>query len=759
MRNVTQAYLNAVNSIGREWDNEVTITSGNLTETYNSCEITIEEVFSNDTLSMGAPFTKQLALKVYAPQRTLPYNHSTITVTSKLKVGNSYTPVQMGVFYPSDVSTSDDYATLDIVAFDTMGTLNETYEPTVSVPTTFNAILNDIVNQYQLTLESGSTGGTGNVETIYESTVAEMLGYIAGMQGKNAIFNSDGKLEFKWYSQSSLSLTRENQKEIGLQLDEGSFTIQSITSGTDENPLTTGTGKGISFYNPYMTQSALNTIGDPVLGSTYYTGKVDTFGNPAIEVGDIVTVKDKDSNDITIYCSNINWSFSGGCSSTLSSVGNPDAEIEFSSESPTEKKINKVKTKVQEAMAKVSELINNTFGYYTITEESGVPTGWTIKDDINNPQNMIKCSLGGIGISANGGVTYTTAITGEGINADTITTGVIQSQSNDDFYLDMNNGTVNMANANISGGSIQLLADDALGLSNFISFKRSLLTSLSRMDAGGFQVSNSDSSPQFNSNLTYNQLYLEETPSLVRQGQSVTVRYDGISINKNDTNTFSVSSTGATTVGSTLDVDGVTHFNNTVYVDTGKSLILRDSNDVETNRLDRTGSVSFAKGNFTVNSSGNITNCGTISSGNITSSGTIKGNALNIGGDDMAMFIIEKGTVTTTKSTGGNQTWRYRKWSNGNLEAWTEFEYTGLSCNQAFGNVYQTPSITENFPTLFTNVYTWNMDKSSGTAGWIMIGTGRSVSTHKLPQWYFCRGTTNTSMSANVSVYLYGTWN
>lgn len=169
--------------------------------------------------------------------------------------------------------------------------------------------------------------------------------------------------------------------------------------------------------------------------------------------------------------------------------------------------------------------------------------------------------------------------------------------------------------------------------------------------------------------------------------------------------------------------------------------------------------LSVARGTFTISSTGNITKCGTISSGAITSSDKVTCESLEVNGDDMAMFIIEKGTVTTTKSTGGNQTWRYRKWSNGNLEAWTEYEYTGLSCNQAFGNVYQTSAIAENFPSLFTNVYTWNIDKTAGTAGWIMVGTGRSVENHKLPQWYFCRGTANTSMSAYVSVYLYGTYN
>ena len=70
-------------------------------------------------------------------------------------------------------------------------------------------------------------------------------------------------------------------------------------------------------------------------------------------------------------------------------------------------------------------IINNTEGHYTIQRNAHYMTGWTISDTEDPAQAtmLIRATLGGIGISDDGGVTYKLALTGQGINADTIVTG------------------------------------------------------------------------------------------------------------------------------------------------------------------------------------------------------------------------------------------------------------------------------------------------------------------------------------------------
>lgn len=471
MRNVSENYFNAVTSFGREWANEVVISSGDVQETYTSCEIEIEESMSDsDSLSMGKSFCKELKLKLYSPLNTISYNNSQIEVYSKLKVGEDYETVKMGTFYPSEVKTENDFFTLEIVAYDFMGKLQETYNPLVTLPTTPQGIIEDIASQYNFNIESGYNYGAEQISTIYECSVAEMLGYMAGLKGKNAIFNSDGTFVYRWYKNgttwkdlgtatwddkrqtwaslndrqnSPRDISREEQKEEGLDINEGTFTISSITSGTEDSPLTVGSGKGISFVNPYMTQSILNSIGSSTIGISLYIGEVETFGNPMLEVGDKIYVQDKQGNYKQMFLANITWNFTGGCSSTLYSVGNPDAEVEFSSESPTEKKINSVRSSLQETRSQLSNIINTEQGVYSITtDENGVTEGWTIVDDPNNPRKVVKATLGGIGIGNQGLYgDFQTAITGDGIVADAIKVGKISADQLDitgtsSFYAD-----------------------------------------------------------------------------------------------------------------------------------------------------------------------------------------------------------------------------------------------------------------------------------------------------------------------------------
>lgn len=128
--------------------------------------------------------------------------------------------------------------------------------------------------------------------------------------------------------------------------------------------------------------------------------------------------------------------------------------------------------------------------------------------------------------------------------------------------------------------------------------------------------------------------------------------------------------------------------------------------------------------------------------------------------DNVADYIIERGTTTTTKSQGGTQTWYYEKWNSGFLKAYTEFKYTGLNCStqDSGASVYHTPSFQENFPAMFTDVYTINSAKSGGTAGWLQVGTGFSLENHLLPQCYIVRGNSNANMSSTISVIVRGTW-
>lgn len=119
---------------------------------------------------------------------------------------------------------------------------------------------------------------------------------------------------------------------------------------------------------------------------------------------------------------------SGGFYTEISCFGKSEEKISFQT-SPTSQKIQQVYNKLQDAIAEATELLNGANGgIFEVTDADGdgVNDGWIIHSA--DGQKFIKANINGIGITQNGGATYQTAMTAEGINADTITTGAMNAQ-------------------------------------------------------------------------------------------------------------------------------------------------------------------------------------------------------------------------------------------------------------------------------------------------------------------------------------------
>lgn len=615
------------------------ITSGDITqyalEAYNNADITITEQYSEeDNLTMGKAFTKELKTKIYEPMREASYNRASIKAECAIKLldgTDEWTSQHMGIFYPSEVKTEDEYQTLDITAYDKMMKLDEPYQPNVSLPCSDKDILDDIDAQYGLgtvigfspkiyqtadnqylnptgmfteewgyyeegvvnlncsprtptsnklqlgilpldgnpfgyddlpagkklfdcniplvaghtygiverieniperagdlqsagfipRLKSGSTTiatdfdemdvllsmlegknvlftfeatqnqtltqieagmyvyiilgtygdavshisfevvdltlayGAGNeptdideyeleypnyinyianpqlewvhapIDKIYECTVSEMLGYLAGMQGKNCFFNCLENINFSWYSTAqTLTVDRKSQHEEGLSHNNETFTIRSITSGTEDDTITIGEGNGITFYNPYMTEDLLEEIYNKVNGLTYKVGEVEWFGDVALEPCDRLTIRNKDNTTSTFYNTKTEWDLSAGLSARTTSIGNNDAEVSFATENKGQ--LATIKTGLQEVQIRQSKLINKNDGVYTILEDdSKNPYGWECNDGQTPVRKVVRCNYEGIGCSKDGGEHYTNAITGDGIDASAVYTGTL----------------------------------------------------------------------------------------------------------------------------------------------------------------------------------------------------------------------------------------------------------------------------------------------------------------------------------------------
>jgi hypothetical protein len=319
----------------------------------------------------------------------------------------------LGKFYITEVVTKDKYKTVAITAYDKMCHLGKSYIPSSSMifPAKVAAVVADIATQNGF--EVAETAFPDYEVDLIEATEREMIGYCAGLMGKNAKFDRDGKLVFVWFTDTDMDIPLEAQYQNGFtETTADSFVLGGLVSGTNENPLTAGEGRTITFTNPFMTQGILDDILSRVQGFSYTPCEVKYRCDPSFETGDIVDVVDDDEGVVAVHATPImaqTIKISGGLSSTIYAYGMSEESVALMIP-PSKGEIERMKSSLEEYMSKITEnLTGANGGYYHIDYgEDGKPSGWTIMDTpvLTPTTKLWRMSAGGLGFSENGGKTF-----------------------------------------------------------------------------------------------------------------------------------------------------------------------------------------------------------------------------------------------------------------------------------------------------------------------------------------------------------------
>ncbi len=341
--------------------------------------------------------------------------------------------VPLGRFYiPTDgVDDSGSYF-LEISGYDQMSSLTADYAPSITFPAAPAAMLADVCSQCHITPPSVSFPDM-EIPAAVSGTLRQQLGWLAGLAGCNARFDRDGALRLGWYIQTGMVVDGDMQYMDGFTVkSEGLFAIRSITSGTGDNPITSGSGIGIRAENPYMTQQALDAAFDIIGGASFAQVTTKYRCDPSIEAGDIISVEGDEAEMLPVFVREQNIHIQGGMAATITCSAPADAEYTMA-ESPTEQKIKKAYRDLTAAMqAATQRIIGAQGGYYEITYNAdGYPTGWILRDTptITPSTRMWMMTIGGMGYSRDGGNTVSgVAFTMDGaINADMITVGQLSA--------------------------------------------------------------------------------------------------------------------------------------------------------------------------------------------------------------------------------------------------------------------------------------------------------------------------------------------
>nr|DAQ36345.1 MAG TPA: Minor structural protein [Caudoviricetes sp.] len=434
MHTVTDAFNAACSAPGREITSKVNFNGTTDLPASEIQEIVITEQFgSSDGVTIGAAFSSSCKVTFYK-QDNLPLNGAYFIPSIGIMVGGEAQYVQKGKYYiPSDGVEDSGKLWVTVTGYDRMAGLTEDYMPTITFPATPAQVLADVCKQASVT-PPAVTMPSIQIAAPYTGTLRQQLGWLAGLIGCNAKFDATGNLVFCWYADGGLTIDRDTQYMDGLTLTtDDAFTIHSLLTGTDSNPISVGAGKGITTINPYMTAEVAETVFAEINGKTMRPCAVKWRGNPAVEAGDIVSVIGGSGENLTAYVMELKTQIKGGMSADLTCYAPSDTD--YATPSPSEQKFKRMYEDVVKSFQDATQkIIGAQGGYFEITyDKDGYPTGWTLRNTptVEDNTKMWIMSTGGLGFSTDGGKTISkVALTMDGtINGAALAIGSVSQDA------------------------------------------------------------------------------------------------------------------------------------------------------------------------------------------------------------------------------------------------------------------------------------------------------------------------------------------
>ena len=295
----------------------------------------------NNEITIGNTCASSVTFSIYMPQVSL--ENKEITIYEGVKVSNEIKYIKLGIFTISKQTSNGEYTSYE--AYDKMYKADMPYSSDLVFPSTDKAILTEICGKLGISLATNIVTAHTVSDKPQGYTMREIIGYMAMLQGCNAVINADGNLELRWYKDSGYVLDGHRYYQQGITFTTSKdFIIQKLTcnntkSGDKEtSTITSGSGAtGLSFANPFMTQAVLDEVYKKIGGFTFRPLAVKFIGDFRLEAGDIITVSTKDGKEYKVPIMQIAHECDGGLISTATSIGQSESSNNTASSGPITK--------------------------------------------------------------------------------------------------------------------------------------------------------------------------------------------------------------------------------------------------------------------------------------------------------------------------------------------------------------------------------------------------------------------------------------
>lgn len=283
----------------------------------------------NNEITIGNTCSSGVTFSIYMPAISL--ENKEITIFEGVKVGTEIKYIKLGIFTVTKQTSDGEYTSYE--AYDRMYKADMPYFSDMAFPSTDKAILNEICGKLGISLATNIVTAHTISDKPQGYTYREIIGYMAMLQGCNAVINSDGNLELRWYKDSGYVLDGHKYYQQGVTFTTSKdFIIQKLTcnntksGSTEQSQITSGDGAtGLSFANPFMTQAILDEVYKKIGGFTFRPLTVKFVGDYRLEVGDIITVN-KGGVDYKVPIMQITHECDGGLMDTVTSISQSDTE-------------------------------------------------------------------------------------------------------------------------------------------------------------------------------------------------------------------------------------------------------------------------------------------------------------------------------------------------------------------------------------------------------------------------------------------------
>lgn len=328
MKNLSTAMTEIVKGNSARYYSKYVVDGKEHTETLNNFKFQ-NMINPNNEITIGNTCSSSVTFSIY--MSTVSLENKEITIFEGVKVGTEIKYIQLGIFTVTKQTSDGEYTSYE--AYDRMYKADMPYFSDMAFPNTDKAILNEICGKLGISLATNIVTTHTISDKPQGYTYREIIGYMAMLQGCNAVINADGNLELRWYKDSGYVLDGHKYYQQGVTFTTSKdFIIQKLTcnntksSSTEQSEITSGDGAtGLSFANPFMTQTILDELYKKIGGFTFRPLTVKFVGDYRLEVGDIITVN-KGGVDYKVPIMQITHECDGGLMDTVTSIGQSDTE-------------------------------------------------------------------------------------------------------------------------------------------------------------------------------------------------------------------------------------------------------------------------------------------------------------------------------------------------------------------------------------------------------------------------------------------------